>query len=38
MAKSTKEQQQKYRDRQRLGNVDRRLNLWTSSLVYCALK
>ena len=32
MAKSTKEHQQKYIDRQRLGNVDRRLNLWISSL------
>jgi len=38
MSKSSKERQQNYRDRQRLGNADRKLNLWTSSQSYCALE
>jgi hypothetical protein len=38
MAKSSKERQQNYRDRQRLDNVDRRLNLWISYQAYCGLE
>jgi len=38
MAKSTKERQQKYRERQRLGNLDRRVNLWINAQAYGALE
>ena len=38
MAKSTKERQQKYREQQRLGNLDRRVNLWINAQAYGALE
>lgn len=38
MAKSNKERQQEYRDRQRALNVDKNINLWISHEAFCALE